>query len=156
MKISIVLLFSFLLPAPATTEIPPTNAKVIAFVKSMMGKKVGRGECWDLAAGALDYANAKWEAPYKFGIPVDYKKATLYPGDIIQINNVTMESKTETSITRWKMIVHTAIVYEVKSKNEIVIAEQNVDGVRTVMVNTWNLNDIKSGKMDFYRPQPNP
>jgi hypothetical protein len=64
-----------------------------------------------------------------------------------------MESKTETSITRWKMIHHTAVVYEVKSNNELVIAEQNVNNVRKVISNTWNLNDMKSGKMEFFRPQ---
>jgi hypothetical protein len=135
-------------------SIPLTNAKVVEYVKNAIGKKVGRGECWDLASEALDYADAKWEAPYNFGKKVNYKTEKLMPGDVIQATDVVMENKTETSITRWKMAVHTAVVYEVKADGEIVIAEQNVDGVRKVMTNTWNLNHIKSGKMEFYRPQP--
>lgn len=150
-KLSLIILILFI-TSHTQDEIPPVNAKVITYVKSVMGKKVGRGECWDLAAQALDYAHAKWEAPYQFGKLVNYQKDRLYPGDIIQITNVTMESQTETSITRWKMALHTAVVYKVNSATEIVIAEQNVDGVRKVMTNTWNLNDIKSGKMEFYRP----
>lgn len=137
-----------------TVSIPVTNAKVVEYVKTVIGKKVGRGECWDLASEALDYANAKWNAPYNFGKKVNYKTEQLMPGDIIQATDVTMEHKTETSITRWKMAVHTAVVFEVKADGEIVIAEQNVDGVRKVMTNTWNLNHIKSGKMEFFRPQP--
>jgi hypothetical protein len=148
-------LMVFALPSfTPTTKLPITNAKVIEYVNSMIGKKVGRGECWDLASEALDYADARWSSPYNYGMKVNYKTEKLMPGDIIQATNVSMESKTQTSITRWKMAVHTAIVYEVKSGGEIVIAEQNVDGVRKVMTNTWNLNDIKSGKMEFFRPQP--
>jgi hypothetical protein len=146
--LSLIVVFGF-----TSDNIPPTNAKVIEYVKSVMGKKVGKGECWDLASEALNYANAKWTPPFGFGKPVDRTKAALMPGDIIQISNVTMESKTETSITRWKMVQHTAVVYEVKSNNELVIAEQNVNNVRKVISNTWNLNDMKSGKMEFFRPQ---
>jgi hypothetical protein len=152
MKYFSLLLLTLLITSGTPDDIPPLNAKVVEYVNTVIGKKVGRGECWDLAAQALDYAKAKWQAPYLFGKPLNHKKERLFPGDIIQITNVVMESKTETSITRWKMALHTVLVYKVNSTHEIVIAEQNVDGVRKVMTNTWNLNDIKSGKMDFYRP----
>ncbi|MFN5920781.1 MAG: hypothetical protein ACK45I_05710 [Bacteroidota bacterium] len=135
-------------------EFPAVNTKVIEYVNSVMGKQVGRGECWDLAAEALDYAGAKWDAPYGFGKKYSCKAAQILPGDIIQLSHVTMEKKTEKEIMRWKMLKHTAVVYEVKPQGEIVIAEQNVDGVRKVMTNTWNLNNVKTGTMDFYRPQP--
>ncbi|MES2560776.1 MAG: hypothetical protein V4590_13610 [Bacteroidota bacterium] len=135
--------------------LPPTNAKIVEYVKGVVGKKVGRGECWDLANEALTYANAKWEFPTKFGRPIDYKKDKILAGDLIQINNVVMENKTDTSIVRWKMVEHTAIVYATAEKGKIKIAEQNVNGVRKVMLSDWDLNDVKSGKLQFYRPQPN-
>lgn len=134
-------------------ELPAVNAKVIEYVNSVMGKQVGRGECWDLAAEALDYAEAKWDAPYGFGKKYNYKTVQIVPGDIIQLSNVTMEKKTEKELMRWKMLKHTAVVYEVKPQGEIVVAEQNVDGVRKVMTNTWSLSHVKTGTMDFYRPQ---
>lgn len=133
--------------------LPPANAKIVEYVNTVIGKKVGRGECWDLANEALTYANAKWELPTKFGKPFDYKKEKVLAGDLIQINNVVMESRTDTSLVRWKMVEHTAIVYSTAEKGQIRIAEQNVNGVRKVMLSNWNLNDVKSGTLQFYRPQ---
>jgi len=134
-------------------EIPPTNAKIIEYINSVKGKKVDRGECWDLANGALTYAHAKWKSPYGFGKPINYKTEKIIPGDIIHILNVTMESRSENSITKWKMVEHTAILYDLKEANKVMIAEQNVNGVRKVQINEWNLDDVKSGKLQFFRPQ---
>jgi hypothetical protein len=150
----IIILLGVLLCSFSSHDIPPTNQKILEYVKTVVGKKVDRGECWDLANGALTYANAQWEFPTTFGKPYDYKKEPIVAGDLIQINNVVMESKTETSVTRWKMTEHTAIVFETGEKGKLKVAEQNVNGVRKVMISSWNLNDLKSGKMQFYRPQP--
>lgn len=149
----IALSFLFISFTPKKNN-PETNLKVIAFVKNVVGKKVGKGECWDLAAEALSSAGAKWTPPYSFGKMIDYKKDLLFQGDIIQISNVVMESRSDTAITRWKMVQHTAILFEIGIKGSVQVAEQNVNGVRKVMISTWNLNDIKSGNMQFYRPQP--
>lgn len=135
------------------SQVPPTNAKIIEYINSVKGKKVDRGECWDLANGALTYAHAKWESPYHFGKPIDYKSEKIFPGDIIHIQNVTMESVSGNSITRWKMAEHTAILYELKEAHKVMIAEQNVNSVRKVQINEWNLDDVKSGKMQFFRPE---
>ncbi|MES2778750.1 MAG: hypothetical protein V4651_02535 [Bacteroidota bacterium] len=152
MKTFFLLLSLWIVPVET---LPPTNAKIVEYVNSVIGKKVGRGECWDLANEALTYANAKWQFPTTFGKPIDYKKDQILAGDLIQINNVVMESKTDTSLVRWKMVEHTAIVYATTAeKGHIRIAEQNVNGVRKVMLSDWNLSDVKSGKLQFYRPQP--
>lgn len=154
MNRSFVVILSIILFSFKANDIPLTNQKVVEYVKTVIGKKVDRGECWDLANQALLYANAKWEFPTKFGKPYDYKKEQILAGDLIQINGVVMESRTETSVVRWKMTEHTAIVYEAGEEGKIKVAEQNVNGVRKVMISSWNLNDLKSGKMQFYRPQP--
>lgn len=140
----------------SVNELPPTNVKVLEYVNSVIGKTVDRGECWDLANQALTYANAKWQFPTQFGKAYNFQKEPILPGDLIQITNVVMESKTDSSLNRWTMKVHTAIVYACLSPTHIKVAEQNVNKVRKVQLNEWNLNDIKSGKMQFYHPQPLP
>jgi hypothetical protein len=50
------------------------------------------------------------------------------------------------------MIKHTAVVYEVRSSRKLVLAEQNINNVKRVMLNEYNLDDIKSGKVQFFRP----
>lgn len=55
-----------------------------------MGKKVGKGECWDLAAGALNEVSAKWESPYEFGNEINDKNEIVFPGDIIQFEGVKL------------------------------------------------------------------
>jgi hypothetical protein len=150
-----LIVFGFLFTSFTTKKnIPETNVKIIAYVKDVIGKTVGKGECWDLAAEALSSAGAKWTPPYSFGKMIDYKKDLLFPGDIIQISNVVMESRSDTAITRWKMVQHTAILFKTGTNGSVQVAEQNVNGVRKVIISTWNLHDIKSGKMQFYRPQP--
>src|SRR5689334_13502000 len=73
------------------TATPALNQRVVDFVKSKVGKKVGAGECWDLAAEALNTAGARWDGLYGFGELVDWKKAEVYPGDIVQFENVDIE-----------------------------------------------------------------
>ena len=68
-------------PAPTCDSVPELNKKIIAFVKTKLNKKVGRGECWDLAAEALNSTQAKWDGNYVFGKEVNYKKDCVYPGD---------------------------------------------------------------------------
>ncbi len=54
-------------------SIPIMNQQIIGFVNSKMNRKVGRGECWDLAAEALNLIDAKWDGKYKYGRKVSYK-----------------------------------------------------------------------------------
>jgi hypothetical protein len=147
-----------LLFASATFEkkpaLPPTNQKVLDYVNTVIGKKVGAGECWDLANEALTYAQAKWKFPNTFGKPYDYKKETILPGDLIQLSNVTIETRTGNSVSTITMAKHTAIVYSVGDNGKIKIAEQNFNNIRKIVLNDWNLTDVKKGKLQFYRPEP--
>ena len=65
-------------------SLPFLNKEIIEFTTSKIGKKVGSGECWDLAAEALDYAGAKWKRSYVYGRKVDLSEEKVLPGDIIQ------------------------------------------------------------------------
>src|SRR4051812_6439423 len=61
----------FLSFSPVCDNVPDLNLKVYSFVKSSLGKKIGRGECWDLAAQALDKAGASWDGQFGFGDKID-------------------------------------------------------------------------------------
>jgi hypothetical protein len=135
------------------TDLPVLNKKVIVYVQSVIGKQVGTGECWDLAHEALNFAGARWDGAYSFGKKLTYGKVKLFPGDIVQFTGVMMENKVGNSVLRWKMPKHTAVVYEVRSEMEIILAEQNFNNIRRVMLNSYNLNDVKKGELSFYRPQ---
>lgn len=50
---------------------PELNKKIVDFVNANMNKKVGRGECWDLAAQALNTNHAKWDRKLNYGTRVD-------------------------------------------------------------------------------------
>jgi hypothetical protein len=52
------------------------------------------------------------------------------------------------------MAKHTAIVYAVGENGKIKIAEQNFNNIRKILLNDWNLKDVKKGKLQFYRPEP--
>ncbi|MBL0049902.1 MAG: hypothetical protein IPP32_17605 [Bacteroidetes bacterium] len=155
MKKIILLLQFVLLTSIASAQVNPTlpalNATIIDYVKTTIGKKVDRGECWDLANQALTRANAAWTFPNQFGKVVDPQKDSIYPGDLIQFTNVKMKSSNGET---WTFPKHTAIVYEVISPGVYKIAEQNVNGKRKVQIDDLIVKDKVAGKMIFYRPVP--
>ena len=133
-------------------SIPAINRRIVEYVQSQMGKKVDRGECWDLAAGALNAAGAIWDGFYGFGTVVDWRKQDVLPGDIIQFENVSLEHRTATSIRRDTYGKHTAIVLEVHERGVFVIAHQNFEDVRKVTTTDLRMADVRGGKLVFYRP----
>lgn len=145
----------FIVAKPVTVPcdtIPSLNQKIVEYAKVNLKKKVGRGECWDLAAGALNTHNAKWDGRYKYGTPVDFKNDCLYPGDIIQFERVVIETRDANGYFRLEMPHHTAVVYEVHNKNSITIAHQNYNNVRKVILTEVQFSNVKSGKVMIYRP----
>jgi hypothetical protein len=122
--------------------------KIVAYCLDHIGKKVDRGECWDLAAAALNYAEAKWSPPFNFGTKYDYKKEAIQAGDIIQFERVTI------SIPNGEYNVphHTAIVVKSYGGLKCQIAHQNVDGKKTVQLLDLDFSQVKKGKIQFYHP----
>ena len=142
----------------AQDTLPPLNRVIINYVETVIGKKVDRGECWDIANEALKLAGAKWDLKMKYGRLLDYKKETIFPGDIIQFKNVMVEYKTEvengTQISRETMGQHTAIVYRVNAPGDLQLAHQNTGfSGRKVGVSRFVLANIKKGKIWVYRPE---
>lgn len=140
---------------PASLPGLELNEKVIAFVNTVLGKQVGRGECWDLAQEALDTVMADWARPYAFGVPVNPEKDQVRAGDIIQFTRVKTEKKLENGGIEFHTLGlpdHTAIIYEVTGPGRFRLAHQNVEGVRTVMISGFDLADVRSGKIRIFRP----
>jgi len=122
--------------------------KVLEFSKNNLGKKVERGECWDLANSALNYAKADWKPLYDFGDKFDYKKQNLKPGDILQFTNVKFIFANGSS----SFPKHTAIVYKT-NKQQLTLLHQNFNNKKYVDTLSINLDNIKNGKIEAYRPK---
>ncbi len=143
-------------------NLPPLNERILHFVELSKGKQVGNGECWDLAAEALEYAGAYLdrstpESVYIFGKLVNPWKETIFPGDIIQFENIEMRYTKNHNEYVAKMPHHTAIVYEVLRPGHYMIAHQNsfISG-KKVGVTELDLKHITNGEFYFYRPVSRP
>lgn len=145
-------LFFFFLFFYNTTKAQEQNfvaKKIIAFCDNNKGKKVGKGECWDLAKEALNSAKATWAPPYGFGKELG-KKDEIRAGDIIQFEKV----KIVYPDGAWKELPHhTAIIYKVISPGKYILAEQNSNGKRFIVFSEIDLSYVKKGKYSVYRPQ---
>ncbi len=145
MRLSLMLML--LIPGiiRAQDSLPELNQKIVHYVEEKKGKKVGRGECWDLAAQILDQEGAKWDHKFVFGQKINPDDAAVLPGDIIQFKNV----KTSTGL---KASQHTAIVYKINADGKYILAEQNAYGKRKVTFNEFDRKTITKGKIFIYRP----
>ena len=134
-------------------SMPELNKGIIAFVNANIHKKVGRGECWDLAAEPLNTLDAKWDKMYEFGKKVNYKRDSIFPGDIIQFEGVKVEYKTGNMTIEQVMDHHTAVIYEVHGIGDYVLAHQNTgDFGRKVGLSNLNLKNIITGRFTIYQP----
>lgn len=136
-------------------QLPILNQQIISFVDQKIGKKVGRGECWDLAQEALDKYNAEWNGNLLFGKEIDPKKEVVLPGDIVQFEKVKVkyfDGKYEISEEYQH---HTAIVYSVDNKGNYQLAQQNTSDLgKKVGVAPFRMQDVQRGTVKFYRPVP--
>ena len=81
-----------------------TNQKIVIWAHGKLGKRIGRGECWDLGEEALNQNGAQTsndlgpvgsDTDYVWGDPIsDISK--VEPGDILQIRDHVVTTKTET------------------------------------------------------------
>ena len=124
------------------------NEQVVAYTLSKEGKKIDRGECWDLIANALDESNAKWDPPRGFGEKYDPQKKDVQPGDIIEFKNVKLQGD------NWAFVFpqHFAVITEILGDNQYRIGHQNYNNKRRVVQTDIDLDYHKKGKITFYRP----
>jgi hypothetical protein len=120
------------------------NKKVVQFCLSNEGKTIDRGECWDVAAAALKYADAKHAVDFDFGQKYDWRSQQILPGDIIQFGISKLESSGQ--ITQ-----HTAVVLENQGNKKLKVAHQNVGGKRFIVFEVMDFNTA-TGQIDFSHP----
>ena len=134
-------------------DVPELNKQIVELTKQKLKKKVGRGECWDLAQYVLDETKADWDGFEVYGKLIDPKKECIFPGDIIQFEKIKISWKEGELTYKESMMHHTAIVVEVISKNEVIIAHQNTAQTGKKVGEANLLFDrITSGKLLIYRP----
>lgn len=157
----LTVLISFLIISTFVyAQLPATNQKVVEYVKTVIGKKVDRGECWDLANAALTVSNAEFDRSsrktiYEYGEKLNPKKDKILPGDMIQFEKVKLKYKKGNTEYRETMPHHTAIVYKVIGPGHYQLAHQNTSfSGKKVGLSELKLENVSKGKMYFYRPQP--
>lgn len=144
--------------SPAQSSLPVINERIIHYVEKVIGKQVNRGECWDLADEALTKSGARFDKSsektlYIFGKQYNPQKEKILPGDIIQFEKVVVKYQEGNMIMTESFAHHTAIVYEVISSGEIKLAHQNTSRTgKKVGISALQLENVKKGKMFFYRP----
>ena len=134
-------------------SIPQLNQQIVSFVSAHLKQKVGRGECWDLAAQPLNESGAIWDKEYRYGKVVDYRRDSIYPGDIIQFEGVEIKKVIGNMTIMSNLEHHTAVIYEVQGKGQYIIAHQNTsDFGRKVGLSELDLSNILRGSFTIYRP----
>jgi hypothetical protein len=148
---SLMLLLSGLLYGQGQT--PALNQKIIDYVNTQIGKKIDRGECWDLAYEALTRNNCEWDGKYAYGKKLNPKTDSIYPGDLLQFEDVTIKYQENNVIYKELYPHHTAIIYKVIAKGDYKIAHQNFGNIgRKVGITELKLSGKLSGSIYFYRP----
>lgn len=154
----ILLLFvnSALFAQAPQDSLPEMNKAVLNYVNSVMGKKVDRGECWDLANKALIVTGGKWDHHFAYGKLINPDKEEVFPGDLIQFYGVKTKYTTNAGEFSETMKQHTAIVYKVLGKGDYEIAHQNLERngkvIKKINVTPFNLKHVVKGKLKIYRP----
>jgi len=148
-------LFNTLAVSAQCDSVSPLNLKIVELCKAKMGKKVLRGECWDLAKYVLEETNSKWDGGYVYGAELK-NSACLMPGDVIQFKNVKIQYQQGRTKFTELMTHHTALVYEVINSDEVVLIHQNTGYTgRKVGTSKLRFSTIVKGSYKIYRPESN-
>ncbi len=153
------LILFFLLPFAVSAQedcgdTPALNKRIVELADAKMNKKVGTGECWDLAEMVLDQTGADWDGYEEFGKLINHKTDCIYAGDIIQFKNVKITWEDGVYTYEEEMKHHTAIVHEVLEDGNIILIHQNTgQHGRKVGTTLFRIKDMKKGKIMVYRPQ---
>ncbi len=97
------------------------NEQILKFVNNNIGKKVGKGVCYELVERSIKSYDVKFSMVKKtrscitYGSLVDLKK--LYPGDDVYIGDfVAMNADS---------LAHVGVIYDIGDDGSLYVAEQN-------------------------------
>jgi hypothetical protein len=133
--------------------VPLLNQQVLAFARQHLGKRVGNGECWTLAADAITAAGGERPRGYVHGRELRPGE-TVLPGDIMQFNSVRLENR-----KGWRTMGHphhTAVIQSASGSKTYSLLHQNFGGGeegKKVQSITINLGELTSGTVTIYRPR---
>lgn len=156
------------------------NLRILDYCRLNLGKKVGTGECADLAYRAMLASGAESPDLYKDDPrPGDYvwgrliyrreirrgavkergSKDEVHPGDIVQMRDVIIEHTEETDHTITTETIdadhHTAIIESVSPDGLTYdVLEQNSNDVPTVTQSKLRIGEMKRGYVLVYRAIP--
>jgi len=122
-------------------------AKIVKFVKSNKGKKVGDGECWALAHEAFRAAGIKQRdrpGVRVWGRLVDWKKESVQPGDILELRSAVFPYFRTGEY-------HTSVIVSEGNGGKFKTLEQNIYGKKYVVRNKYDLKTLSKGSVFVYR-----
>jgi hypothetical protein len=141
-------------PAPQPQPIEPeqvrgssVNQAVVNYARSVVGQRIGNGQCTELATAALQAAGARPAQSYNWGERLNGTNE-LQPGDILQMFSASFSYPDGRQA--WSTGPHTAVVVSVRGST-IEVLEQNVAG-SPVQRGTYDMNCMTAGRMEYYRP----
>lgn len=140
---------------------------VAAWCLHREGQQVGSGECWDLARDALAKGcgnHAFVSTYYHHGYPILELRGSpsgssivtgpedeIRKGDILQFTRAKLENKATGATQTAGDPNHTSVVVD-KIGDRVLVAEQNVQGVRKVRRGEYVLPHLVAGSVVVYRP----
>lgn len=136
-------------PRTPSGPISQLQREIVNFAADNIGRKVGRGECWDLADQAMRAAGAEPPKGYTYGNQIPLSE--IQPGDILQFTSARFDEPGYWTIMG--MPNHTAVVHAVGDTRTFIL-QQNFDGKRYVTTYDLNINNLTSGKLEAWRPVP--
>ena len=133
-------------------RVPPPNSQIakdiVRFATSQIGKQVGNGQCWTLAADALRAAGAEPPKGYTFGTEIPLQ--SIQPGDILQFTTARFDEPGYWAIMGTPN--HTAVVYSLGDRTFVL--HQNVGGKKFVQTFDLDFDNLTSGRVQAFRPVP--
>lgn len=144
---------------------------IASWSENKKGLQVGRGECWDLAHDALVKACGKhaFVSTYTHhGFPILHLKGTgngfeslaletpcdqLRRGDILQYKCCIFKDNQTGATTTAGDPDHTSVIIGTLGQN-VIVAEQNVNNIKKVVINQLNIPSLVQGELIAYRPVP--
>lgn len=132
---------------PSQSQPASANQGMVNFARSVVGQRIGNGQCTELAIAALRSAGAQPNQGYVWGAGLR-SVDQLQPGDIVQLYAARFDYPNGS----WAAFPsqHTAVVTGVEGST-IHVLEQNIAG-SPVQEGHYDVSYLTAGRIELYRP----